>query len=278
MSPTPLSLDRPLPVDVRPGGKIIVTGSCYLSHDGSEIGPATTHWPKEAPGGESVDPIGLVDADASGLSLVSRAENQATYVLSGKGSTVCKAAGIEGACVVPNTKLAIDRGLTQSEFRAKLRNAEGCMIVEVPDPPVLAPLAPAFPFLGIAGGLGAAVVLGLVALRMRKRQRESPAGQLLALAKRVQNKLRGADVVVAAPLGRAVETAMRALEAGRVDPGSAEGKRVAAVLLRVETTLDVKAAESRAEQEKDAADELVREVESALEAAEEASALGARTR
>ena len=137
---------------------------------------------------------------------------------------------------------------------------------------------PAFPFLGVAAAIGAAVAVGLVALRMRKKRAESPAGQLLALARRVQGKVAGADAVVAAPLGRAVETAMRALKAGRVDPGSAEGKRVAALLLRVETQLDAKAAEARAEQEREAADELVREVESALEAAEEASALGARTK
>ncbi len=105
----------------------------------------------------------------------------------------------------------------------------------------------------------------------------SPAGQLLALARRVQGKLGSADVVVAAPLGRAVDTALRALKAGRVDPSSAEGKRVASVLMRVETTLDTHAAETRAEQEREAADELVREVESALEAAEETAAIGART-
>ena len=119
--------------------------------------------------------------------------------------------------------------------------------------------------------------MGLVAIRARKKRKSSPYGQLLALAGRVQEKLRGADVVVAAPLGRAVETATRSLKAGRVDPSSAEGKRVAAVLLRVESKLDAHAAETRAEQEREAADELVREVESALEAAEEAAAIGART-
>jgi hypothetical protein len=277
----PLPLDRPLAVDVRPGGEITVSGSCYLSHDGSVIDAATTSFPKEAPGGASVDAIGLVDAQASGLDLASRdaAAHVAKFVYSGHPSAVCQAAGINGACIVPNTmKLAVDRGLPRADFLAKLKGAEGCLLVDVPPPPPLAPLAPAFPFLGIGAGIGLAVVVGLVAMRLRRKQRESPAGQLLALAKRVQGKLAGADVVVAAPLGRAVETALRALKAGRVDPASAEGKRVASVLLRVETQLDTKAAEARAEQEKEAADELVREVESALEAAEEASALGARTR
>lgn len=281
MPPTPLPLDRPLAVDVRPGGEITVTGSCYLSHDGSVIDAATTTWPKEAPGGASVEPIGLVDAQASGLSLASRdaAGHVAKFVYDGQPTAVCQAAGIQGACIVPNTmKLAVDRGIPRADFLQKLKGAEGCLQVEVPAPPPLAPLAPAFPFLVVTAAIGAAVAVSLVALRVWNRQRQSPAGQLLALAKRVKGKLQGADAVVAAPLGRAVETAMRALEAGRVDAASAEGKRVASVLLRVETQLDVKAAEARAEQEKEAADELVREVESALEAAEEASALGARTK
>ena len=281
MAPIPLPLDRPLAVDVRPGGEIVVSGSCYLSHDGSVIDAATTTWPKEAPGGASVDAVGLVDAAASGLSLTSRdpATHVAKYVYSGQASPVCQAAGIQGACIVPNTmKLSVERGLMSSELLAKLQGANGCLKAEVPEPTAMVMVQPAFPFLGVAAAIGAAVAVGLVALRMRKKRAESPAGQLLALARRVQGKVAGADAVVAAPLGRAVETAMRALKAGRVDPGSAEGKRVAALLLRVETQLDAKAAEARAEQEREAADELVREVESALEAAEEASALGARTK
>jgi hypothetical protein len=265
---------------VRPGGEIVVTGKCYLSHDGSVIDAATTHWPKEAPGGESTDPVGLVDAAASGLSLTSRdvAQSQYHYVYDGAPSAVCKAAGIDGACLVPSTmKLAVSRGITSQELLAKLKGANGCLEVEVPEPPVLAPVAPAFPYLGAAAGALAAIAVGLVALRARSRRMASPAGQLLALARRVQQKVEGADVVVAAPLGRAVDAALRALKAGRVDPASAEGKRVSAVLLRVEAQLDAHEDKERAEKEREAADELVREVESALEAAEEASALGART-
>ena len=59
----------------------------------------------------------------------------------------------------------------------------------------------------------------------------------------------------------------------RVDATSKEGKRVASVLSRVEATLDQAAHEARADQEREVADELVREVESALEAAAEAEAL-----
>ena len=280
MPSVPIPLDRPLALDVRPGGEIVVTGSCYLSHDGSTIDAATTYWPKDAPGGESRDPVGLIDAQASGLSLVSRdpAKHEAHFVYSGEPSAVCQAAGMEGACLVPSTmKLAVIRGIPQAEFLSKLKGANGCLTVDVPEPPPLAAAAPALPYLGVAVGLGAMIVAIWIGLRVQKKRRESPAGQLLALARRVQSKLGGADVVLAAPLGRAVETALSALRAGRVDPSSAEGKRVASVLVRVESRLDSHAAETRAEQEREAADELVREVESALEAAEEASAIGAKT-
>ncbi len=46
--------------------------------------------------------------------------------------------------------------------------------------------------------------------------------------------------------------------------------------MRVETALDQGAARERAEREQEIADELVREVESALEAADETKALGRR--
>ena len=278
MPSVPLPLDRPLALDLRPGGEIVVTGSCYLSHDGSTIDAATTYWPKDAPGGESRDPIGLVDAAASGLELTSRASKEVRFVYSGQPSASCKAAGIDGACIIPSTmKLAVSRGIPSAELLTKLTGANGCLRVDIPDPSPLAPAAPALPYLGIALGLGAAIALGLIAVRVRKKRQASPAGQLLALARRVQGKLRGADAVLAAPLSRAVATALSALSAGRVDPASDEGKRVAAVLTRVETRLDSHAAEARADQEREAADELVREVESALEAAEEASAIGGRT-
>src|SRR5689334_17434642 len=192
----PVPLDRPLAVDVRPGGEIVVSGLCYLSHDGSTIDAATTHWPKEAPGGESTDPVGLIDAAAGGLSLSSRDIDKHEYhfVYSGEASPVCQAAGISGACIVPRTpKLAIDRGIPSAEFLAKLKGANGCLQATVPEAPALAPIAPAFPYLGAAAGLGAAIALGLVALRLRKRRMASPAGQLLALARRVQDKLAGAD-------------------------------------------------------------------------------------
>lgn len=274
----PIRLDQPAThVDVRPGGEVILRGSLYSSHDGSTLDSAVTAWPKEAPGGESIDAKGIFELGAGGFHLESRdpTSHEVHLRATGEPAPACSLAGVEAPCLIVRTQVAARaRMLTADEFAKTLK---GGIEMEVVAPTITQAAAPAFPILGAAAAVGAAIAIALVALRMRKRRNESPVGQLLTVARRVQEKLRSADVVVAAPLGRAVDIALRALKAGRVDPTSAEGKRVAAVLLRVETQLDTHAAETRAEQEREAADELVREVESALEAAEEAAAIGART-
>jgi hypothetical protein len=278
MPPVPVPLDQAaIHVDVRPGGEVILTGSYYSTHDGTVLDAATTTWPPTAPGGDSVDAKGMFDLGLGGFHLVSRdpASHEVHVRATGDEAPGCTAAGVAAPCLVIRAPVAARaRMLTSDEFARTLKGEIG---MEVVAPTIVQTAAPVFPFLGIGAGVVAAILVGFVALRARKRRMSSPTGQLLALARRVRSKLGGADVVLAAPLERAVDTAMRALEAGRVDPSSAEGKRVASVLMRVETTLDTHAAETRAEQEREAADELVREVESALEAAEEASAIGART-
>jgi hypothetical protein len=160
--------------------------------------------------------------------------------------------------------------------RSRLQTAQelgsclhGGITVEVPDA-VLPPVAPAaVPYVqGAAVLLGASVVVAIGWVVQRRRAR-SPFGRLLDLAKRTRAKLRAADPVVAAPLVPAVEAALGALKRRRVDATSTEGKRVAEVLRRVELRLDASAVEARADREQQAADELVREIESALEAVDE---------
>lgn len=273
MPPSPIPLDRISPIDVPLSGKVVLSGKCYVSHDGSTLDAATTEWPKDAPGGASRDPNGLIDPTAGGLALTNRdlEHNTYEYVREAESTEVCRAAGFQGACLVPRTvALAQQRNLMTAELLAKVKAANGCLTVEVPEPPPLAAVAPAFPYLGVLLGLGAATAIGLVWWRTRKKRAASPTGQLLALARRVGDKIKSADAIVAAPLSRALKTALDAVQSGRVDASSAEGKRVAAILLRVEGVLDSTEAEAKAAAEREAADELVREVESALEAAEEA--------
>ncbi len=278
MPPVPVPLQQSaIHVDVRPGGEVILNGFYYSPSDASVIDAATTTWPPTAPGGESADAKGLFDLAGGGFHLVSRdpATHEVHVRATGDAAAGCSAAGVAAPCLVNRlSAAAISRLQTREEFA---RTLNGEVTMEVVAPTIAQTAAPAFPFLGIGAVIAAAIAVGFVAIRARKRRMSSPAGQLLALARRVQGKLGSADVVVAAPLGRAVDIALRALKSGRVDPSSTEGKRVESVLMRVETTLDAHAAETRADEEREAADELVREVESALEAAEEASAIGART-
>jgi hypothetical protein len=80
-----------------------------------------------------------------------------------------------------------------------------------------------------------------------------------------------ADVVLAAPLAKALDAALRAVRSRRIDPSSTEGQRIAEVLRRVELRIEAATAQARAEEEQQVADELVQEIESALEAADEVS-------
>ncbi len=60
------------PLHLDPGAHVTFTGALHSSFDGAEIDAATTTWPGSAPGGASVDALGLVDFDAGGLRVVAR--------------------------------------------------------------------------------------------------------------------------------------------------------------------------------------------------------------
>jgi hypothetical protein len=113
--------------------------------------------------------------------------------------------------------------------------------------------------------------VALVAGRTLRRRAASPEGKLAALVGRVEGKLDHADAILAAPLRPAVETARKSLKKRRIAASSAEGKRVEAILLRVEARLDASTEGARSAAEQAAADELVHEMEAALEAADEVS-------
>ncbi|WP_437780447.1 hypothetical protein [Sorangium sp. So ce1097] len=266
----PLRRDRVAQhVDVAPGGEIVLRGKLVCSTDGSIIDAATTTWPAGAPGGGSVDSGGLVDFAQGGFHVTSRdpATHEVRAIATGDPAPACALAGVEAPCL-PLRLLPL--------ARARLQTAQeltGCLnggiTVEVPDA-VLPPVAPAVvPYVqgaAVLFGIGALASIGWVVQRRRAR---SPLGRLLALAKRTRAKLQAADPVVAAPLLPAVEAALGALKQRRVDAASAEGKRVAEVLRRVELRLDASVEEARADREQQAADELVREIEGALEAVDE---------
>lgn len=266
----PLRRDRVAQhVDVPPGGEIVLRGKLVCSTDGSIIDAATTTWPAGAPGGGSVDSGGLVDFAQGGFHVTSRdpATHEVRAIATGDPAPACALAGVEAPCLpLRLLPLARARLQTTQELASCLN---GGITVEVPDA-VLPPVAPA----AVPYVQGAAVLLGALAIVsigwvVQRRRARSPHGRLLELAKRTRAKLRAADPVVAAPLLPAVEAALGALKQRRVDAASAEGKRVAEVLRRVELRLDASVEEARADREQQAADELVREIEGALEAVDE---------
>jgi hypothetical protein len=258
-----------VPINAPAGTEIVLKGSFTSRHDGSVIDAATTTWPAESPGGAKVDAIGLFDLESGGLHMTSR--NTATHevhaIVKDTGGEACAAVGVSSPCLVVNKQIALQRLLTQGDYAKSL---DGNLIVEVPEPapPPLVP-QPAVPYLQVGAGIAIAAIVCLLALRWKKGRDGSAEGQLLALSRKVKAQLERADQVVAAPLKPTVDAAMKAIREKRVDASSKEGKRVADALRRVNERLDATMREEQAAKEQEAADELLREMESALEAAEE---------
>jgi hypothetical protein len=273
-APTPstvsVRLDVPaVGLPVEPGGEIVVRGAYHSSYDGSIVDAATTTWPPDAPGGASIDAAGLFDFEAGGFHVVARdpVKHEVHAVATGEPSQVCAALRVETPCLpLRAQKQAVSRLITAGDWMSSLR---GGITVRVLSPPAYAPPPAAVPYLAVAGGLLVAALGAVFAARRWKRREASAHGQLARLVERVQGKLGQADPVLAALLAPAVATARRSLHRRRIDAGSAEGRRVAAAVLCVEARLDASARAVRSADEQQAADELVREMESALEAADE---------
>lgn len=263
-------------VDVEPGEEIHLRGS-VVSADGAVIDAATTTWPDGA-GVAGVDPGGLVDLAGGGFHLSSRdpATHEVVAVATGESAPACAAAGVKAPCLPLRTlPLARTRLMTREELAHSLT---GKITVETiakappPPPPALQPVTdvvahPAFQAAMVLLALAAIASLGFA---LRKRRQRSPRGQLEALIARVAAKLKSTDAVLAATLTPAVKKARALLDERRIDAASAEGQRVRDVLLRVELSLDETAQRARAAKEQEAADELLLEVEAAVEAANEA--------
>jgi hypothetical protein len=277
-----IPLDRPaLPLALQPGDEVIVRGELYSTFDGSHIDARATTWPAQAPGGASVDVGGFLDFSGGGLRVESydpKTHEVHARVLETPGEA-CSALGIGSPCLPARTLTqAQTRGLTVATWKSSL---QGSLTVEVPAPAIV-PLAPVRSVLGSPVFLASvALVVALVALvlgrRFAKKRAESPRAQLEALARRVRDRAKVADVALAAPLLPALERALDALRQRKIEAHSPEGKRLEAMLLRVEDRLSHTERKLRAEDEKVATDELLGEVEDALDAGDEALDLARAT-
>lgn len=267
---------------VQPGGTLVLNGSFHSTLDGSVVDAATTTWPSGAPGGSSIDSGGLIDFEAGGFHVIER--NPDTHVVKAvateDGATACATYGVQSPCLPLRVQhQAVSRLITVREWTASLK---GGVQVEVVAPPAYAPVtsfAARMQPVMIGGGIVLAVVAALLtAWMVYRRWAKSARVQLVQLAGRVRDKAGRADPILAGTLKPALDSALRAVRERKFDPESAEGKRVAEVLRQVDARLDAKVARVRAEDEKRTADELVEQVEIALEAAGEAAEIGrART-
>jgi len=264
-----------------PGDEVHLKGAFVSKFDGSTVDAATTTWPADTPGGASVDAKGIVDFEAGGLRVTSRdpKTHEVVAVATGKDAPACAKLGSEAPCLVLNTlPLAQSRLITMEEWRDSLDGQIAIEMVEPPPPPALAPVTDAMHSPLFLAGLGVVAAAALVAIgwTVRRRQKLSPTGQLKDLAARVTTKLAGADAALAATVGPVIQKTLEAVRERRVDPSSKEGVRVRELLVRVESRIDETAKHEREAKEQEAADELVLEMESALEAANEAIGAGRR--
>jgi len=262
-------------VDVAPGGEIRFKGS-FISTDGSTIDAATTSWPDaEHPG---VDAGGFVDFEGGGFHLSSRdpTTHEVVAVATGAPAPLCQAAGVASPCVALRLgPLARTRLLTRDELRTSLRGDITIEHVSPPPPPAKAPLQEAAESplaLALLAALLATVAVSSVWL-FRRRARLSPAGQLKLLVSRVQRKLRTADAALAATLNPVVKKALRAVEQKQIAPSSPQAARIREALDRVEMCLDQTASRTREARSREVADELLFEMQSALDAATETASL-----
>jgi hypothetical protein len=273
-APLPLRLDTPAThVETSPGGEIILRGSFHSTIDGSVIDAATTTWPRENPGGASIDAGGLVDFQAGGFHITSRdaQSHEVHAVATGEAAPACAALGVASPCLPLRLREpATRRMVTQSDW---VRSLKGAITVEVLQPPVYAPAVATsrkvMPYLAGAGSLLALALGAVMVGKFRRKQASSPRGQLLALARRVHARARTADPSLAAPLTPTLTKALQRLEKGAVDPSSPEGQRVRVLLEKVELRLESEAKKAQSQREQEVTDELAREVEIAFQAAEE---------
>ena len=275
----PIRLDTPaVHVPIEPGGKLILRGYFHSTHDGSIVDAATTTWPSGAPGGASVDAAGLIDWQAGGFHLVSRdPQTHEVQLLATDGpAPACDLNHVQAPCLPLRAHhQALSRLMTVSEWTSSLK---GGIQGEVVAPPVYAPVTTIAstmkPVLIVSGvGLLVLAMLLFVGWQFRRWSRSAPV-ELRRLAKRVRDKALRADPILSGPLAPALDSMIKAIDSRTVDPLSEERQRIVTVLRRVDATLDDKAAENKACDERKMADELVSEVEIALEAAGEAARLG----
>lgn len=264
------------PLDLAPGTKVTFSGS-FQTQDGATIDAATTSWPAGESGPAGVDAGGLVDFAAGGLKLVSRDADthEVVAIVTGEEGKVCKTLGIGSPCLVTRTiPLSRTRLQTVADLSASMVGGITVRYVAPPPPappPVFSPVADflTHPATLTSAALGVVVGVGALAWVVRRRQQLSAKGQLKLLTRRVREKLATADAALVATLSPALDRIVSSVREKKLDARSAEAERVRVVLLRIESSIDQSREQKERAAQQSVADELVLEMEAAVEAAEE---------
>ena len=263
-----------VPITIAPGGEVRIKGSFYSKLDGAEIDAATTTWPSGAPGGASVDAGGLIDFKRGGFHLKSRdpKTHEVVLVVDDGPAPACDLASVPAPCLaLRSVHHAQSHYLTVEDWS---RSLEGKITVEVEAPPAYAPAMAAARSPALWGGVGAVALAGVCALGfvLARRRKATPRYKLKERVRTIETKLAAAGPALAAALRPALSTVRDTIDRGRVDPTSREGLRVVQALDKVESHIDASVVNARLEKEQEAADEILSEMEAAMDAAKEAEA------
>ena len=261
-------------VSISPGGELRFSGS-LVSSDGAVIDAATTSWPDGEHAG--IDAGGMVDFAGGGLRLTSRdpQSHEVVAIATGGDAPLCEAAGVASPCIALRLgPLARTRLLTRDEMVSSLQGRITVEYVAPPPPPEPDVVKDAAKSpIGISvllAALAASVVfLGWAA---RRRAQATPIGRLRLLVRRVERKLSLADAALAVTLRPVVKKALAVIEQKKV-PSAAQTARIHDALTRVEQCLDQIATSAVEARSREVADQLLFEMQSALDAAAEARAL-----
>lgn len=261
-------------VSISPGGELRFSGR-FVSSDGAVIDAATTSWPDGDHAG--IDPGGMVDFAGGGLRLTSRdpQTHEVVAIATGGDAPLCKAAGVASPCIALRLgPLAKSRLLTRDDMVSSLQGQITVEHVAPPPPPepnvardaAKSPIGITVLLVALAAS---AMFLGWT---VRRRSQASPIGRLRLLVRRVERKLSLADAALAATLRPVVKKALAVIEQKKV-PSAAQTARIHDALTRVEQCLDNIATSAVETRSREVADQLLFEMQSALDAAAEARAL-----
>ncbi len=261
-------------VSISPGGELRFSGS-LVSSDGAVIDAATTSWPDGEHAG--IDAGGMVDFAGGGLRLTSRdpQSHEVVAIATGGDAPLCEAAGVASPCIALRLgPLARTRLLTRDEMVSSL---QGRITVEYVAPPP--PPEPSVVKDAARSPIGVSVLLAALAASVvflgwaaRRRAQATPIGRLRLLVRRVERKLSLADAALAVTLRPVVKKALAVIEQKKV-PSAAQTARIHDALTRVEQCLDQIATSAVEARSREVADQLLFEMQSALDAAAEARAL-----